>query len=369
MYYILFALILLLCLFESLFEKNKIKKIFFFITALVFIIIQCCNTWAPDLESYKIHFEFIEENYVRSLLEPVHIFLIESVKQFGGNFADFIFVYGILIMIPFLYFVYKNSPIPVFVLSVFYIIPFFPDITQIRVFLAFSVFFTSLHYFHSKKIIFYLLLGLAIICHFSLLSIIVFLILRRFAFFKDLKKSNIIILTGIAVLTLIPKSIAMSIVVLINSKYSSYLEGTETYIGTIALFLPFFLINNFVINSYNKNKKTIEEKVPVQYKKNLPLYIELIMFANYLILFQYFIRDFSRITMNLSILSFIYISILLYFGYNDKIKSQRFKSFLVRYGTYIWAFLTFYITFLMLNNGKYMEIIEKTFLSNSFYGK
>jgi hypothetical protein len=212
------------------------------------------------------------------------------------------------------------------------------------------------------------LYGLAVFCHFSLLVFLVFLILRRFSFFHNLRKSNVIIGIGVALLAVIPKSVASVVVMSVNSKYGSYLEGTETYIGTIALFLPFFVINCFVINHYNRNKNFIKDKVNVKYSKQLPLFMELIMFSNYLILIQYFIRDFSRITMNLSILSYIYISILLFYGYGNRVKSKKMATIVLRYSVYIWVILTFYITFLMLNNGVYMEIIEKTFSRNSFYG-
>jgi len=368
MYYIIFLLILILGFFESVFERNRIKNVFFYCTAIIFIVIQAYNSWAPDLESYKLQFDFIDEAYVRNALEPIHIFLIEIVKNRGGDFEDFILMYGILIMIPFLYFIKKSSPTPVFVLSIFYIIPFFPDITQIRVFLASAIFFISLQFFNKNKILFYLLYIISVLCHFSLLIMLVFILIRKFSFFKNLKKSNIIILTGAFILTSIPKSVASVIVISINPKYGSYLEGTTTYLGTVGLFLPFFLINNFVINHYNKNKSFIENKVHIKYKKNIPLFMELIMFSNYLLFFQYFIRDFSRITMNLSILSYIYISILLYYGYNEKVKSKIISRFLLKYGVYIWAIITFYITFLMLNNGEYMKIIERTFSNNRFYG-
>lgn len=367
MYYILFTIILIFCFFESIFKKNKIKDFFFIMTGLLLIIIQSFNTWAPDLENYKIQFDYIDEEYVRNVLEPVHKFLIETVKNYGGSFENFIFIYGLLIMIPFLFFIKKSTPLPIFVLSIFYIIPFFPDITQIRVFLAFAIFLFAIPYFKTNKIIFYSLYILSVFCHYSLLSIAFFFILRKFAFYSINKKNNIIILFGVLALTAIPKSIANDIVFSVNAKYNGYLEGTNTYIGTVVLFIPFFILNNCILYHYKKNKEYIEEAVSDKYKTNIPVFIELIKFSNYLILLQYFIRDFSRITMNLSILSFIYISIILFYGY--KRKCPKSNLLILRYSVYIWVGLTFYITFLMLNNGDYMKIIEKTFSSNSLYGE
>lgn len=367
MYYILFLLILILCFFESVFEKNKIKNLFFILAGLLFFTIQAFNTWAPDLESYKIQFDYIREEFVRQVLEPGHIFLIEIVKDNGGSFNDFIFVYAVLIMLPFLYFIKKSSPFPIFTLSLFFIIPFFPDITQIRVFLAFAIFFFSLQFFKNKKVIFYGLYLVSICCHYSMLAMIIFFILRKFQFFKDTRKNNIIILVGALILIAVPKSIANTVVVLVNDKYSSYLEGTGTFLGTFGLFLPFFILNNFVLYHYRKNQEFIEETFNIKYKKNLPLFIELISYSNYIILLQYFIRDFSRITMNLSILSFIYISLLLFYGYNKKTTKVTLLGF--RFAVYIYVFLIFYIVFLLLNNGEYLKNIERTFSSNSLYGE
>ncbi|WP_291940023.1 EpsG family protein [Chryseobacterium sp.] len=366
MYYIIFLSILSLCLFESIFERNKFKNVFFIITGLLLFIIQSFNTWAPDLDAYKIQFNYIDKDFVRQLLEPVHVFLIEIVKNNSGHFNDFIFLYGVLIMIPFLYFIKKSSPLPVFVLSVFFILPFFPDITQIRNFLAFAVFFLALRFFHTNKIIFYSLYVLSIFCHYSLLVMAVFFIFRKLPFYNNTRKNNLIILIGVLILIVTPKSIASTIVVSVNAKYDSYLEGTNTYIGTIVLFLPFFILNSFVLYHYRKNKDFIENVVSDEYKKFIPLYIELITYANYLILFQYFIRDFSRITMNLSVLSYIYLSILLFYGYSKN--STKWTGLCLRYGIYTWALFTFYILFLLLNNGEYLKIIENTFSSNRLYG-
>lgn len=366
MYYIFAILFILLSAFEGFFKGFKGRYVFFGIAGFFLIIIQCFNTWSPDLENYQIHFELIENKYVRIVLEPLHIFIIEQLKNIGASFHTFIAIYGLLIMFPFLYFIKKSSPLPVFVLMVFFFIPFFPDIVQLRNFLSLSLFFIAI-YFFEKKIILSIFLVLAVLEHYSALILIVFFLVRKTNLLKNYKSCNIVIILGMALLMVVPRQISESVVVAINPKYGSYLEGTTTYLGTVALFLPFFLLNNFVLYHYNNYYSYIEDRVAEKYKRQIPLFIELIQYANYLILIQYFIRDFSRITMNLSILSYIYISIILYYGWSKN--SNELKQLLLRYSVLIWALITFVIVFLVLNEGEYMRIIEKTFSSNILYGE
>ena len=364
-YYIIFIVLILLSIFESFFKNLKLRHFLFFFVASIFFLLQCFNTWSPDFESYILHYDLVENDYVRSASEPIHIFIIEQSHALGFNFQQFFILYGILILTPFLLFVKKITPYPIFVLLLFYIIPFFPDIAQIRNFLAISLFFFGLLFYNNKKILFYLFFILSILSHYSMLSIAVFLLIKDLTFFKNYKKSNVIILTLMIFLTLVPKQLSDPIIIAINPKYSSYLETNSTYIGTVVLFLPFFLLNNFVIYHYNNHYKSIEAKIDNKYRKNLPIFISLIQYANYLIIFQYFIRDFSRITMNLSILSYIYVSIMVFYGW--KKNKNNATTFFIKFSLILWGILTYYLIFLMLNQGEYLKVIEKTFSSNSFF--
>ncbi|WP_374449222.1 EpsG family protein [Cloacibacterium normanense] len=367
MYYILATSLIVLSLFEGFFKDFRLKDVFFFLAAALFIVIQGYNTWSPDMESYELHYTYIHKDYVRNAMEPLHIFLIQRSQAFGLNFQEFILLYGLLIMLPFLYFVKRVSPLPVFVLSIFFFIPFFPDITQLRNFFSFALFFMAVYYFGRNKVVFLAFLVLSLISHYSMLAMILFFIVRRLKIFNDYRKSNIIILFGMTLLTLVPKQISDPLITAINPKYSSYLEATSTYLGTIALFLPFFLLNNFVLYHFKNIYPRLERKISEQYRANIPLFIQLIQFGNYLILLQYFIRDFSRLTMNLSILSYIYLSILLFYGWSHKF--YRLRLHMLRFGTLVWGITAFMVVFLLLNQGEYMKIIEKTFSSNRIYGE
>lgn len=366
MYIGIYFFILVFAFLEVVFKRTAVANFLYFGLSVFFVIMVSFTTSGPDYENYENHFIHSDVEYIRKASEPVHLFLIDFTKKIGFSFVEFYALYGVIIMLPFLYFLKKNSPLPIFVLSIFFVIPFFPDIVQIRNFLAVSVFFVAIIFYRKSKIIFYALYILSVLCHFSMLSIIPFFIIRKFSFFKNLKASNIIVLVGIALLVLVPRSISDPLIVAINPKYNSYLEGTSTYLGTIVLFTPFFVLNNVVLYHYKNIFPKIKQNIDRQYKINIPFFIELITYANYLILLQYFIRDFSRITMNLSILSYIYISIMVFYGWNTK-KGEA-TSHIQMLILSIWSLATFYICFLALNDGEYFKIIEGIFINNSIYG-
>ena len=150
MYIILGILFLILSFLEFIFRKFTIKYLLFIVTAVLFIIIQTKISWAPDLESYQYHYFNVHKEEVYTKLEPFHIFFIKFCKNLGLSFDGFYTLYGIIILVPFFYFIKKVSPLPIMVLSLFYIIPFFPNITQIRSFLALVIFINAiLFYFRS----------------------------------------------------------------------------------------------------------------------------------------------------------------------------------------------------------------------------
>jgi hypothetical protein len=364
MFLYLVSFLFILMIFEGAFNKiTLIKNSLLLITVIIFFVIQCFNTWSPDLENYSIHFVNYKEDYVINNLEFLHLKIIEFIKWLGGDFSDFIYVYGILIMSFFLFSIRKYSPLPVFVLMNFFFIPFFTDLVQIRFFLGFSIFLFSLQYFDKHKILFSGLCIIASLCHYSLLVFLPFLFLRKSAFFNNQKKSNTIIISGIFLLTMVPKTIIEALIILINPKYSTYLEATSTYIGTLAMFIPFFIINNIALYHYNTFYKNIDSKIETRYKKNIPLFIQLIQYSNYTILLQYFIRDFSRVTMNLYILTLIYFSIIFYIGWSKKYNEK--KVMFLKTALLCFSVIVFYFTFLFINDGKYFDIIDKTFSSNS----
>ncbi len=367
MYFIIIFILIFLSYLEFYLNKKLLFRIALtFFAGIIFFILFGFNTYSPDLDSYKIHFADIDQDYIKLAVEPFIFFLMENCKNLGFTFEGYQIVFSFLTFTIFLHAIFKYSPLPIFVLFNFYFFPFYPDIAQMRFFLAFAVFLFSLQFYNDKKIVFYSLILLGILCHFSLLIILLFLVIRKFKFFRNQTICNLIIIVGGFLLLYIPKSIVDPILSLISPKlllYKDY-DNVGTYAGTVVLFLPFFILNNIVIyyhnNFFKKKYVLLEEK----YSKNISLFVELIQFSNFMILFQYFIRDINRINQNIHILLIIYISIIAYLYIKNKQLSLG-KTILLGF-IFINLFI-FYTQFLMVNNFAYFDVINKTFSNNRFF--
>lgn len=364
-----FLILILGVLFFSEFrfrEKYLFRMMLTLITGAVFIMLLGFNSFSPDLENYSLHYENIEEEYIKLSVEPFIYFLMTCSKNIGLSFEGYQLFYSLLVFSFFTYSIFKYSPFPVFVFLNFFFIPFFPDITQTRFFLGFTIFLFSLQFFSSKKWLFYSLLLIAILCHFSLLIVLIFLLIRRFNFFKSPLKSNLIIVFGVFLLFLIPKNILEPLLILLNPKYATYFdpnaEGLGTFAGTLALFIPFFIVNNVVLWHYHNRYS--EDNLPEKYAKNIPLFIELVQFFNYIILFQYFIRDFSRITQNGLIIASIYVSMVMYALIEE---NKKPVAVVLAFVFVSYTIIIYYIQFLMVNKFQYFEVINQTFTSNHFF--
>lgn len=367
MYFFIILILSFLSFFEFKFnEKYLFRILLTFVTGLMFFILLGFNSFSPDMDSYKIHYEDIDQEYIKISIEPFVFYLMTLCKNIGLSFKGYQVVFSFLTFSLFIYSIFKYSPLPIFVCLNFFFIPFFPDITQVRFFLGFAFFMFSLQFFKSKKWLFYFLLLIAILCHFSLMIIVIFLIIRKFKFFRSQFKSNIIIISGTCFLLLVPKNILEPLLILLNPKYSVYFnadaEVIGTFLGTLVLFIPFFIVNNIILWHYH-NRYT-EEAIPTKYAKNIPLFIELVQFSNYIILFQYFIRDFSRITQNGLIIASIYFSIIIYSLIQEK---RMLTAKLIAVIVLSTTIIIYYIQFLMVNNFQYFEVINKTFTSNYLF--
>lgn len=363
MYIILGILFLILSFLEFIFRKFTIKYLLFIVTALLFVIIQTKISWAPDLESYQYHYFNVHKEEVYTQLEPFHIFFIKFCKNLGLNFDGFYTLYGIIILVPFFYFIKKVSPLPIMVLSLFYIIPFFPNITQIRSFLALVIFINAILFYRNNKFFFWFFYLISILCHLSMLAFLPIFILAKFKFYYNVKKSFIVISFLLLLMTLVPKDLIYSKILILNPKYMFYLENDSSYLGTLGLTFPFFLLNNFVIYHYHKNKQYFSNQIKKESYEFLGIIVYFLIYINYLIILQYFIRDFFRITMFMSVLSYCYFSIIIYYDWMKD--SSIIKKHFYRIILLAWAFLAYYINFVMINNAHMFYIIEKTINSNT----
>ena len=367
MYFIIILVLVFFAYFEFyLNKKYSYRVLLSFSTGLILFLLMGLNSYSPDLDLYKMHYDDIDQEYIKLAIEPGIFYLMTASKNIGLSFEAYLFIFSLLVFLLFVYSIFKYSPLPVFVFLNFFLIPFFPDITQIRFFLGFSIFLFSIQFFESRKWLFYVLLIIAIFCHLSMITILIFLILRKFKFFKSQRKSNIIIASAVFFLLFIPKSILEPILFFLNPKYLTYLDedglGTGSFLGTLVLFIPFFIINNIVLWHYNT--KYSEDTIPKQYVKYVPIFVELVQFSSFIILFQYFIRDFSRITQNILIVSTIYFSIIIY----SLIEETRIRlAAIVAVLVFASTILIYYIQFLMVNNFQYFDVIYKTFTSNYLF--
>jgi hypothetical protein len=367
MYFFIIFILAFFSFFEFYFNKKYVLKILLvFLTGILFFILLGFNSFSPDLDLYRLHYEDIDQEYIKLIVEPFIYYLMIFSKYIGLSFEWYLLCFSFIVFSIFIYSLFKYSPLPVFVCLNFFFIPFFPDIAQIRFFLGFSVFLYAIQFFHSKKWFFYSLLIVAILCHLSLITIFIFLLLRKFKFFKSQKQSNIIIVSVICLLLFVPKSILEPVLFFLNPKYLTYINndglGTGTFLGTLVLFMPFFIVNNIVLWHYNN--KYSEENVPFRYSKYVPLFIELVQFSSFMILLQYFIRDFSRINQNILIISTIYFSIIIYsLIEQNKRQLAGLLAVLVLASTIV----NYYVQFLMVNNFVYFELINKTFTSNYLF--
>ena len=367
MYFFISLILAVLAFIEFYFYKRYLCRLFLVLCAgFLFFVLLGFNSFSPDLDYYKLHFEDLDQEYIRYTIEPFILFLMETSKNYGLTFEGYQIVFSLLTFSLFLYSIFKYSPFPLFVLLNFYFIPFFPDITQIRFFLGFAVFLFSLQFFYKKKWFFYFFMVIAILCHLSMIMMLLFLLLRNFEFFKNQFKSNIIIILGVSILVFIPKSIVNPILAFINPKLLIYAESemAGTFAGTVILFLPFFLINNGILYFHNKYSDEYYPILKEKYARNIQVFIDLIQFSNFLVLFQYFIRDFSRINQNINVIAVIYLSLIAYIYI---IKKNIPKAKFILLGGILCNLILYYIQFLMVNNFQYFEIINQTFTSNHLF--
>ena len=100
-------------------------------------------------------------------------------------------------------------------------------------------------------------------CHISLSILILFPFFRNFKFLKNQLLSSVIILTLSILIMTIQKSSIAPLVLLFSDKHDLSESNSQTQVGTLILFIPFFIINNIVIfldNKYSSRFEVILQK-------------------------------------------------------------------------------------------------------------
>ena len=217
MFFLISILVRIFSYFEYHLSKIfKLRVFLLLIVGIFFFILFGYNSYSPDLENYKIHYDNFDQEYIKLRVEPAILMLMKVSQYYGLSFQGYQILFAFLTLSLFIFSIFKYSPLPIFVLFNFYFIPFFPDITQIRFFLGFSIFLFSLSYYQKNKLVYYLLLILSSMCHISLSILILFPIFRNFQFFKNQVSSNVIILTLSILIMTIQKSAIVPLVFLFS---------------------------------------------------------------------------------------------------------------------------------------------------------
>lgn len=337
MYLVLGGLFYLLAVLEIIFIRYK--KIFFNIGIIIIFIIFAFNDWTPDLKNYKRIYNNAAIYLNDSDYEIGFLYFIELSKRITKNFSVFQILYSIFTISSLSYLLKRKSFYPSVCLSIFYFIPLYPNIVQMRQFLAFAFFYIFLCIKKRGVDIFFLVIsGLF---HKSMFLFIPILILKKSKLFKNTKKFLIVI------------NLILFFIIFINfyntSKYiyiilkffnlERYLYASlnqATLIGDLYLIFPYFIIANFLL-FFNKIKD----------KK----FKEIVKYSFIFMIILIFYRDFTRFLWNLYLIEVIIFTDIL------KMKRKKILYFNI---FFIISVLIFYQQFLLINKGEYFKIIKKS---------
>lgn len=346
------------------FSNSKLRTLLYFCVGILFFALSAFNSYSPDLENYKIHYDNYDQEFILLYIEPFIIFIMKLCHALGFEFQGFQICMAGLTFFFLLIGLHKLTPIPIFILLNFYFIPYFPDIVQIRFFLGFSIFLYSFLFLERSKFKYYLFQVFSISCHYSLIVLLLFPIFRSYIHRINNFFYNLIILSVTLLLLNFSKSGLQPLLLFIGEKQSLYLESnSQTQIGTFLLFLPFLVINNIVLYFNSKYSSVIEISLKSNFVRHIPIVVDLVKFSSLLIWFQLFIRDFSRLSYNIYILVLVYFSyIIIHFWVKQKTLSIALGLF-----CFFYTVLLYYIQFLMLNNFNYFNIIADTINSNYLF--
>ncbi|MFV0148638.1 EpsG family protein [Empedobacter falsenii] len=363
MLYIFLILLFLNSFLELVFFQTFLRKILWLFSIGLLFIFQFYLTWTPDLESYLSNFNYYNDDLVRKSAEPLFLFLSGLIKESNGDFTLFMSINYMIILSILSYLIYKFSPLPAFVCSIYLLIPFIQNVIQMRFFMGFVFFMLAVFFYIKNKKIFILFFILGCLSHLSIILFVVLFFIRKYSFFKDYKKCNLILLLVLLILIVIPLNIIAPILNFFNPKYLRYLElySLSRSLGTIALFIPIFLLNNYCLY---KMTKSFDYK---GYSKCIPVFRDLIQFSNFLLIPQFFVRDIWRMSMNLTVFCVIYLSIYMY------IKAKRDKNEFVllqtNLATLLWVIFTFNYILVIPNGGEFMKVVDKMIESNVIFNQ
>ena len=97
MYFFVILILCVLFFFEFKFrEKYLFRMSLTFITSILFMILLGFNSFSPDLDSYRIHYEDIDLEYIRLSVEPFVYYLMKICKNVGLSFEGYQLLFSMI---------------------------------------------------------------------------------------------------------------------------------------------------------------------------------------------------------------------------------------------------------------------------------
>ena len=96
MYFIILILFFLSFVEFKYNEKYLFRILLTFVTGVLFFILLGFNSFSPDMDSYKIHYEDIDQDYIKISIEPFIFYLMTLCKNIGLSFKGYQLVFSFL---------------------------------------------------------------------------------------------------------------------------------------------------------------------------------------------------------------------------------------------------------------------------------
>ena len=95
---------------------TKFRVFLLLIVGIFFFILFGYNSYSPDLENYKSHYENFDKEYIILRVEPAILMLMKVSHYYGFSFQGYQIIFAFLTLSFFIYSIFKYSPLPIFVL-------------------------------------------------------------------------------------------------------------------------------------------------------------------------------------------------------------------------------------------------------------
>jgi hypothetical protein len=340
-------------------ETIKLKKII--VWAIIFTIV-AFNSWSPDYDNYRQHFESAEFGDAPRILEPGFIWVMQGLNAIGVPFQGLLVFVGLVTATCQTKVLFSISRLPFLIFACNYMLPFFPNIVQLRSFIAFSLIMMALVMQNRQiktSIVFALL---APLFHVGVIPLLPLFLIRKSILMTSSKiywaLLGVICIVGV----LLPSQDARQIMIELNPKFSTLEEYSQTPLNTFILYSPIAIANVLLILHHEKSKQKTITAPKIHERKT-----ELIVFIKYATLtfpLVFVTRDFSRIIINFAVFAYGYLGII---AEEKPTVANSSRNALRRIGVLAFASVLFASQNLLVNGVENFQTIEKTFDSNHLF--